>query len=389
MPIMEPGHDSARRAEGARPSAMTARHPDQPGLGDGTPVPMGDRGAIHASPIETLRAELLSRIGQTGRRNLIVVKAGRGSLHPAWMMDDGSANFELLVAEYEPSPPVANDPGAHKISLPSTKVQGYDRLFRSVPELLSRFDYVALFDDDLSFGPDDANRLFEYGTRYDLDLFQPALSRDSHHSYAATVIGSRAFRLRYCNYVEMMCPVFRTETLARLLPLFELGYETGIDMLWSQLVDGRRRMAIVDDVVIRHTRAVGSNKTANGFSAAERYDDIFNRVLALSGLSFHGIICDGAIARDGRLTENRLRLAVDALSRLTSLFSTPMRQSHFVKHTLVDVRNQLLRTPVRPGAVPTAEELAARLAASDHHKSGATNAATSLAQVTSGSRPLT
>ena len=197
-------------------------------------------------------------------KNLVVVRAGPNSLHPGWTQGPGEPEFDLLVAAYEAG---SSDSSAEwLIRLPGRKIAGYNELFRLHPELLERYEYIALFDDDIRVGKQDLNRLFSIGREYRLQLFQPTLSWDSYFSYAATLSERKRYVLRYTNIVEMMCPVFSASHLKLALPLFGLGYETGIDLVWTHLADDPwYKYAIIDDVVVRHTRPVGTTKAQQGF----------------------------------------------------------------------------------------------------------------------------
>src|SRR5262249_25964710 len=65
--------------------------------------------------------------------------------------------------------------------------------------------------------------------------------------------------LRYTNFVENMCPVFRTPILEQLRwTLAESISGWGLAWLWAgQLPYPAHRLAIVDAVPVRHTRPVG------------------------------------------------------------------------------------------------------------------------------------
>ena len=231
-------------------------------------------------------------------RNLVVVRAGRSSLHPTWLEGSGRAGFDLLVARYEPGPSLPERDGHRELAIPGAKVSGYAALFRDHPDLLSRYNFIALFDDDIAVSQGDLERLFSIGERFRLDLFQPALSWWSHFSYAAT-LRNPSFQLRYTSVVEMMCPVFSVAHLRRVLPLFGLSFETGIDLLWSRVTDDPRlRYAIIDDVAVTHTRPVGTTKHRQGFGEGETYDDQIAVLLDRFGARFRGIVTYAGVDRD-------------------------------------------------------------------------------------------
>ncbi|MBZ9677687.1 DUF707 domain-containing protein [Mesorhizobium sp. ES1-1] len=266
----------------------------------------------------------------SGVRNLVIVRAGRRSLHPGWAKGSGKAGFDLLVAAYEAG--VSHAPTDLSVFIPGRKIAGYHALFQCYPEILENYDLIALIDDDIDTTTDDINRLFEIGKKYKLDLFQPALSSDSYFSYASTLASGKRYVLRYTNTVEMMCPVFSARCLRSALGLFGLGYETGIDLLWSRLTDTPwLRYAIVDDVVVRHTRPVGTTKTLQGFGVNERYDVQVDAVLKRFGAEFRGFVTYAAVNRRGQLVRSRFLIGLNSLRLLRSLFKTPLKWSQFLR----------------------------------------------------------
>jgi hypothetical protein len=223
------------------------------------------------------------------------------------------------------------------------KIEGYNALFRCRPDLLENYEYVALFDDDLEIAKADINRLFASGRKYRLDLFQPALSWDSHFSYAATLTSNR-FRLRYTNMVEMMCPVFRVPYLRRALPLFGLGFELGIDLIWSRITDDPWfRIAIIDDVIVRHTRAVGTSKLQHAFGPDGGYDDQIPLVLEKFGTTFLGPVAYAAIDRRGKAILSRLKIACASLGLWAAWRRSPMRAFYFIWFVTAYTRHCLSR----------------------------------------------
>lgn len=276
-------------------------------------------------------------------RSLVVVRAGRDSLHPSWLDADRRARFDLLVARYEPGPSVGDRPGHMEVAIPGAKVAGYADLFRARPELLEEYDFIALFDDDLSISAREIERLFEVGATYGLDLFQPSLSWTSYFTYAA-FLNSPGVRLRFANFIEMMCPVFRASYLRKALPLFALGFETGIDLVWCRLA-GRRegRFAIVDDVLATHTRPVGATKHRQGFAPGESYDAQIAMVLGRFAADFRGTVTYAAIDLRGRRTSSRLLLGIRSLRLWRALRRTPMSKWHYARFVSDYTRHCLTR----------------------------------------------
>ena len=289
-------------------------------------------------------------------RCLVIVRAGPNSLHPGWINATHRPSFDLLVAAYHADAPRIKGPAIRTISLPGAKISGYARLLHQHPHLIDQYDYIALFDDDISASQSDIERLFEIGHAHDLHLFQPALSADSYFSYAATLRGSGSYLLRDTNFVEMMCPVFSAPALRRILPLLGMGYETGIDLIWGRALPPEiARQAIVDAVTVRHTRPIGSTKTDNGFAKHETYDRQIRDVLARFATRFDGPASPGGVTKNGRHIKSRLMLLLDALTRLRYLGVTPMKKTHFLRFALAAVRHAWRSPPQARPLVDTHE----------------------------------
>jgi hypothetical protein len=279
-------------------------------------------------------------LSSSKRRYLVIVRAGQRSLHPTWRDPACPAEFDLLVAAYEQG---GVRDGDDVIFVPGPKVRGYREVFRRCPALLDRYDFIALFDDDIAASVEDINRLFRIGEAFNLDLFQPGLSKYSYFSYAAT-LANEAFFLRFTNAVEMMCPVFRAGYLKAALPLFELGFETGIDLLWTRL--GHTpwyRYAIVDDVVVSHTRPVGTTKGQNGFGPNEGYDGQVAALLSRFNVEFGGIVSYAAIDKAGAAILSRAKISLRSLKLWAAWSDTPMVKSFFVRFLLCHTWHALIR----------------------------------------------
>ena len=106
-------------------------------------------------------------------------------------------------------------------------------------EIINQYDSIWLPDDDLSISTDEINLLFMRFNEYFLDAAQPAV-KNNFYNYGVT--RKRYFsKLRYVNFIEMMCPLFNTRTLIKLLPTFEINKSGfGVDWLWSQKLAGHK-----------------------------------------------------------------------------------------------------------------------------------------------------
>lgn len=275
--------------------------------------------------------------------NLVIVRAGRNSLHPTWLSTEVAPDFDVLITAYDQRAPSLDHPNVANVSLPGSKVAGYFDTFERFPQMFEHYQYIALIDDDIATSTESLNRLFEIGAEHRLDLWQPSLDWRSYLSYVI-LLQQPQFKLRYSNFIEMMCPFFRTPLLKEARPLFGQGWETGIDMVWTRLTEAPLfKAAIIDEVKVLHTRPVGSTKEQNGFAAGERYDAQMSKVLQHFNTAFHGPVAYAALDRHDNLIRNRLRLALAAAGGLRAYTQTPMPKKAFVKLALAAVRHTATR----------------------------------------------
>ncbi len=244
----------------------------------------------------------------TPRRNLVIVRAGDASLHPGWLDGPEARNWDLVVSYFGKDPVRYRQDDVVRIDGVGPKWTPLHRLLLDHPDYLDRYDYIWLPDDDLAATKADINRFFRLCAEYRLELAQPSLSADSPMTHPL-LIHNRASHIRFTNFVEVMAPCFSAACLARVLPTFsatESGW--GIDWLWPRLVADRDSgIAIVDDVVIRHTRPLGGPNydamRAKGKSPRAELIEFQQR----EGISDVRIQVHKAISRSGRSLPPRSR----------------------------------------------------------------------------------
>ncbi len=192
------------------------------------------------------------------RRNLVIVRAGDSSLHPGWLAGQGSRNWDLVVSYFGKDPDIYCGDDVVRIDSTGPKWRPLQQLLLEHPEYFERYEYIWLPDDDLEMSKQDMNRFFDICSEYKLELAQPSLTTDSPMTHPL-LINNTASYLRFSNFVEVMAPCFSAACLKRVLPTFS-GTQSGwgIDWVWPRMVLNRETgIAVVDDVVIRHTRPLG------------------------------------------------------------------------------------------------------------------------------------
>lgn len=269
---------------------------------------------------EVLREPSLERVAQSGavalRRNLVVVRAGDASLHRAWAQA-GRRDFDCFVSYFGREPRRHADAADFLETRPGPKWPGLAALLAEHGDLVRGYDAVWFPDDDLAVSAGEIDRMFAFFHAYDLCLAQPALTRDSPHTWN-TLLQQPGCHLRYGGFVEAMAPIFSRAALERCAPTFgESPSGWGLDWLWPVLcrAEGLDRIAVIDATPVRHTRPVGGELYANHPELDPRGDA--ERVLRKYGIAEVRAVAKYAFEREVR--DRPLPPAVRALYWLKRL----------------------------------------------------------------------
>jgi hypothetical protein len=189
--------------------------------------------------------------------NLIISPVGDNSLHSNWIHKD----FDLVLIYYGDNNDTAQSYTNHTPYVYTAKGEKYHLLKSFIQdnvEFISKYDYIWLPDDDVDISPENINKLFNIAKEYNLFIAQPAMNGYVSHEITKPIPNSL---LRYTNFVEVLAPLFNTETLLKVYNTFDLNYSSwGYDYLWPHLLGyPQNSVAIIDDVVMTHTRPVGQN----------------------------------------------------------------------------------------------------------------------------------
>lgn len=206
-------------------------------------------------------------------RNLVVVRAGDDSLHPEWIRDS-PRDFDLFISYYGKVEGRYAADGDYYEARPGPKWPCIAALLEQHRELIDEYDAFWFPDDDLSVGTAVINRMFAFFCAHRLCLAQPALTRDSYHTWS-TLLQEPGCHLRYTGFVEVMAPLFSRAALKVCAPTFsESPSGWGLDWVWPTLcrraqLDG---IAVLDATPVWHTRPVGGELYRNNRELDPRAD---------------------------------------------------------------------------------------------------------------------
>jgi len=224
-------------------------------------------------------------------------------LHPKWFDSDENRNWDLQISTWEDDPTLGD---GSDLPLSVDKGTKWDSIYRYLaanPEVMDRYRYIAFMDDDVLFQKGALNRYFDICNEQGLSLAQPALHEDSYFCYSI-LLHNPTTKLRYSNFVECMAAAIHTDYLRTFLPrMAKVQTGWGMDRIWTvTMPDPKYKSAIIDDVVIVHTRPHATGVVYKAFEDMAVTPQ--GEMAALIG-SYKGIpnkmLVYGAIGQDGKL----------------------------------------------------------------------------------------
>jgi hypothetical protein len=213
------------------------------------------------------------------RRFAVLFQCGSGSVHARWF-GGGPRTWDLVVNHYDQTyrGAIPCEVELHQTGeLPGTKFTAVHALLERHPDVLGRYAYVLLLDDDVVMEMADVDRLFALSEAHGLDQAQASLSADSFGTY--DVFRNAGLGLRTVRGVEIMMPVLSRRALEAARPLFgESVSGWGIDYALAELmaaVPGSRAV-VVDDVIAHHTKPI--DPTGGAYYRMLAREEIYPRV---------------------------------------------------------------------------------------------------------------
>lgn len=297
-------------------------------------------------------------------QSLAIVRVGKRTFHKSWAGEGRSdLPWDLAVSTYEQVPDELLSGARYMHHVVGGKWSGIFDFFRKNPELLDRYEYFWVPDDDIKAAPEDVTRLFERVRQFGLELAQPSLSLDSLHYHHIT-LNNDVFAMRRTNFVELMVPVFHRDLLKKLLHMFEGNWAgLGLDMLWPNFTsDPATSVGIIDDVVVGHHGPLGTFLYRKMRSAgiipmveyrknAKRFNIKPRLPFAHGGIRTDGTVMDNRFAMFGEYVGSHVRnrnrivhnpVTAANIARLVYAYFDSYRDTIFIKPSPASVQMRTL-----------------------------------------------
>lgn len=186
----------------------------------------------------------------TNKKNLVIAAVGDASYHQHWLQDNDK-EFDLMLIYFDATPDKYQADADYYLQQQGLfKLENISLAIRHFQDIVKNYDAVCLPDDDLIMTAGQINQLFRIFHSYDLNLAQPAIT--------GGVFLKQAFKqqsryiLRYVNWIDIMCPVFKTGILLDLLWTFNLNRSGwGVSLPWTKLL-AYKKIAVIDSVGVFH-----------------------------------------------------------------------------------------------------------------------------------------
>lgn len=181
-------------------------------------------------------------------RHLVYTSAGDYSSLDHWLR--ASRPFDVWISYYGQHRNRFAGRSEYYVERRGGKFPSLAEDYRRHSDIFQRYDAIFVMDDDVLISRSGISRLFAIREELDLWVLQPSFSPLGMISHEITVTDPDT-RVRFANFVEVTCPLFRRDKLEAFLATYEpsvIGW--GVDWWFCEVLGGAddRRIAIVDEV---------------------------------------------------------------------------------------------------------------------------------------------
>jgi hypothetical protein len=202
------------------------------------------------------------KLGAPKEKHLVFTSAGDRSNLTLWL--NGRRNFDLWVTYYGDQNARFKENADFYNRRRGGKFPNLHHVYQTWCDILDHYDAIMVMDDDIIIEAAAISRLFELRERYDLWLLQPAFDATGKISHPITK-AKPDFLLRYVNFVEVTCPLFKKQKLDDFMNVYDpelTGW--GVDWWYMHTLgpDLTGKVAIIDDItcINPHDSAKGGRR---------------------------------------------------------------------------------------------------------------------------------
>jgi len=186
-------------------------------------------------------------------KNLVFTSAGDYASRSTWSRNS-ERSFDLWVVFYgkeQKSWEFFKENSDYLMRRQGSKFQNILYAYKKHKDILDQYENILVADDDIIISVKDIRCWFEIHKEYNLNLSQASFDPEGKISHSVTEhqVGNI---LRYTNFVEVTCPLFKKKDLFRFLDIYKgdlVGW--GIDWLFSSQIhrEYQGKIAVIDSLV--------------------------------------------------------------------------------------------------------------------------------------------
>ncbi len=187
-------------------------------------------------------------IDHPGSKYLVFTSAGDNSNLSGWLEED--RNFDLWVSYYGDEQDRYRDVSDYYIAKKGGKFPALHYVYQHWKKILNHYHAILVMDDDIIIDGSAISHLFEMRKKYDLWLLQPTFDPKGKISHSITISKPDTL-IRYTNFIEMGCPLFRKDKLDKFMKVYDpvlVGW--GTDLWFMEVLgpDLEGKAAMVDEI---------------------------------------------------------------------------------------------------------------------------------------------
>lgn len=196
---------------------------------------------------------LLKKIDRPNSSLLVFTSAGDHSSIKYWVK--GERKFDLWITYYGDGECNFSWTADYLNKRKGGKFPNLLYFFQNYREIFDQYDAFFVADDDVVITGTQIKELFDILIEQNLEILHPAFDPRGKISHPHTAFKPFSY-LRYTNFVEMTCPLFKKDTLCHFLKNYDpviVGYGTDWWFLHTTGVK-KNNIAIVDTVYCRNPK---------------------------------------------------------------------------------------------------------------------------------------
>jgi hypothetical protein len=187
-------------------------------------------------------------------RFLSIIVVGKNSLHHNWISNDRI--FDIALIHYDDTE-IDYSNVEYYVKIKGQKYNIIKKFIENNLDILDKYDYIWLPDNDIEISVIDVNKLFTISKENNLYLSQPSMSGYISHD----ITSKKTNDIRYTRFVEVLAPLFKNNILLKLYNTFDENESSwGYDYLWPFLLGyPEMKIAILDQINMVHTKPIGAD----------------------------------------------------------------------------------------------------------------------------------